>query len=285
MGVLYILVSGAAFGLLPWFARIAYSHGAEPFGLLAARFTAASVILAVVRTARTGRSPWPHGSRFVRLMLLGAVGYAPQATFYFNGVRRIDISLATVIFYTYPVFVVLASWAFLKHRPSRAMAICLTIAVSGAVLTAGQVGAGSLAGVLFMLAAAVWYTGYIVLTNRVIEGTDSLTAITVVMFGAAAAHLLVLAVTGSSLPADGTGWLAAVAAAVFSTIIAMGFFFAGVRLIGPGEAAVLSTIEPVVSIIVGVTALHESLGAVSVTGAFMVLASVAWLARLSASAS
>lgn len=285
MGVLYILVSGAAFGLLPWFARVAYGHGAEPFGLLAARFTVASVILAVVRTARAGRTPWPRGSRFVRLMLLGAVGYAPQATFYFNGVRRIDISLATVIFYTYPVFVVLASWAFLKHRPSRAMSVCLTIAVSGAVLTAGQVGAGSLTGVLFMLAAAVWYTGYIVLTNRVIEGTDSLTAITVVMFGAAAAHLVVLAVTGSSLPADTTGWVAAVAAAVFSTIIAMGFFFAGVRLIGPGEAAVLSTVEPVVSIIVGVTALHESLGAVSVTGAVMVLASVAWLARLSASAS
>ena len=285
MGVLYILVSGAAFGLLPWFARIAYGHGAEPFGLLAARFTTASLILVVVRTLRMRRTPWPRRAVFTRLILLGAVGYAPQATFYFNGVRRIDISLATVIFYTYPVFVVLASWAFLKHRPSRVMTACLAVAVSGAVLTAGQVGAGSMTGVLFMLGAAAWYTGYIVLTNRIIEGTDSLTAITVVMFGAAAAHLVVLAVTGSSLPADGTGWVAAVAAAVFSTIIAMGFFFAGVRLIGPGEAAVLSTVEPVVSIIVGVIALHESLGGVSVVGAVMVLSSVALLARLSASAS
>jgi drug/metabolite transporter (DMT)-like permease len=137
--------------------------------------------------------------------------------------------------------------------------------------------------VLFMLAAAGWYTGYIVLTNRIIEGTDSLTAITVVMFGAATAHLVVLAATHSALPSDTTGWTAAVAAALFSTIIAMGFFFAGVRLIGPGEAAVLSTVEPVVSIVVGVTALHEALNTVSVVGAVMVLASVAWLARLSAS--
>lgn len=285
MGALYILVSGAAFGLLPWFARIAYGHGAEPFGLLAARFTSATAVLVVIRLLRMRSTPWPGRNRFVKLLLLGAVGYAPQATFYFNGVRRIDISLATVIFYTYPVFVVLASWAFLKHRPSRSMTICLTAAVAGAVLTAGQVGAGSVSGVLFMLAAAAWYTGYIVLTNRIIDGTDSLTAITVVMMGAASAHLVILAVTGSALPADGTGWAAAFAAAVFSTIIAMGFFFAGVRLIGPGEAAVLSTIEPVVSIVVGVTALHEHLGAVSVAGAVLVLASVAWLARLSASAS
>ena len=61
----------------------------------------------------------------------------------------------------------------------------------------------------------------------------------------------------------------------------MGFFFAGVKLVGPGEAAVLSTIEPVVSIVVGVTALGESLGPVRLTGAAMVLASVAVLARSS----
>jgi len=60
----------------------------------------------------------------------------------------------------------------------------------------------------------------------------------------------------------------------------MGFFFAGIKIVGPGAAAVLSTIEPVVSIVVGVTALGESLDAVRVAGALMVLVSVTVLARL-----
>jgi len=283
MGVLYILVSGACFGLLPWFARTAYAHGADPFGMLAARFTIAGVILLVVRGVRMRRSAWPGRTLFLQLFLLGAVGYAPQATFFFNGVKRIDTSLATVIFYTYPVLVVLASWFVFRHRPSRTTTICLAVAVAGAVLTAGQVGAGSVTGVVFMFAAACWYTGYILASSRVVPNIDSLTSITVVMLGAAAAHLLILAMTNSHLPADGRGWMATLGAAFFSTIIAMGFFFAGVRIVGPGEAAVLSTIEPVVSIVVGVTALHESLGVVRVVGAVMVLVSVAVLARSSGS--
>ena len=279
MGVLYILVSGACFGLLPWFARVAYAHGADPFGMLAARFGMAGVVLLLVRLVRLRGTPWPSRRGFTHLLLLGAVGYAPQATFFFNGVRRIDTSLATVIFYTYPVLVVLASWLVFCHRPSRVTTLCLAVAVVGAGLTAGQVGAGSVTGVVFMFAAACWYTGYIVVSARVVRKVDSLTSITVVMFGAACAHLLILAFTDSHLPADGRGWLAAAGAAFFSTIIAMGFFFAGVKLVGPGEAAVLSTIEPVVSIIVGVTALHESLGPVRIGGAVMVLAGVAVLAR------
>ena len=43
VGVLYILVSGACFGLLPWFARVAYAHGADPFGMLAAKIGRAHV--------------------------------------------------------------------------------------------------------------------------------------------------------------------------------------------------------------------------------------------------
>ena len=281
VGVLYILVSGACFGLLPWFARVAYAHGADPFGMLAARFTIAFSILLVVRSARMRRSPWPDRAVLARLLLLGAVGYAPQATFFFNGVKRIDTSLATVIFYTYPVLVVLASWLVFRHRPARTTSLCLAVAVTGAALTAGQVGAGSVTGVVLMFAAACWYTGYIMASSRIVRNVDSLTSITVVMLGAAVAHVLILAFSDSHLPTDGKGWLAALGAAVFSTVIAMGFFFAGVKIVGPGEAAVLSTIEPVVSIVVGVTALHESLGVVRVLGALMVLVSVAVLARAS----
>ena len=235
MGVLYILVSGACFGLLPWFARVAYAHGADPFGMLAARFTIAFSILLVVRSARMRRRPWPDRAVLARLLLLGAVGYAPQATFFFNGVKRIDTSLATVIFYTYPVLVVLASWLVFRHRPTRTTSLCLAVAVIGAALTAGQVGAGSAAGVILMFAAACWYTGYIIASSRIVRNVDSLTSITVVMLGAAVAHVLILAFSDSHLPTDGKGWLAALGAAVFSTVIAMGFFFAGVKIVGPAN--------------------------------------------------
>ena len=281
MGIIFILISGASFGLLPWFARIAYDHGTEPLGMLAVRFTFASVLLLAAQRIRNTDAPRPDKKLSIQLFLLGAVGYAPQATFFFFGVERIDTSLATVIFYTYPVFVVLASWLVFKHRPSVRMAVCLIAAVIGTALTAGQVASGSWLGVALMFGASTWYTGYILISSKIVSKAGAFVSLTYVMVGAATAHLALLALLQPSLPQDGIGWLAVCAAAIVSTVIAMGFFFAGVSRIGPGEAAVFSTIEPVVSIAVGVLALNEQLTTARFLGALFVLVSVAVLAQLS----
>lgn len=281
MGVVFILISGAAFGLLPWFARIAYNHGAEPLGMLAIRFSLASVFLLVGNMLRKDRPPMPRGRLAVQLFLLGAIGYAPQASFYFFSVQRIDISLATIIFYTYPVFVVLASWIFLRHQPSTRVIACLAVAVAGAALTAGQVKSGSITGVLYMLGASLWYTGYIVFSSRVVHIAGAFTSLTYVMVGAAVSHGLVFFMVHPHVPSDATGWWAITAASVIGTVLSMGFFFAGVSRIGPGEAAVLSTIEPVISIVVGVIALNEEVTGFRLLGAALVLVSVAVLAQFS----
>lgn len=281
MGVFYILISGAAFGLLPWFARIAYDHGAEPFGMLLGRFVIATVIMVLIRITWKRHEPRPPRRREMQLFLMGAIGYAPQASFFFFGVDRIDISLATVIFYSYPVFVVLASWVFLRHTPSTRTIICLSVAVAGTALTAGQVQAGSWTGVALMLGAATWYSGYILISSKVVQHSGAFLSLTYVMVGAAVAHGIIYLITSPSMPSDGTGWFAVACASVLSTILAMGFLFAGVSRIGPGEAAVISTIEPVVSIAIGVTVLDESLTTPRFIGALLVLVSVAVLAQLS----
>lgn len=281
MGILYILISGAAFGLLPWFARIAYDHGAEPFGMLLGRFVIATVIMLIIRFTHKRHEPRPPRRVEGQLFLLGAVGYAPQASFFFFGVDRIDISLATVIFYSYPVFVVLASWMVFRHRPSRSTVVCLAVAVAGTALTAGQVKAGSWIGVLLMLGAATWYSGYILVSSKVVQHAGAFISLTYVMVGAATAHAAIYVLTKPSFPTDSTGWYAIAAASLISTILAMGFFFAGVSRIGPGESAVLSTIEPVVSIAIGVTVLNEELTLPRLIGALLVLVGVSVLAQLS----
>ncbi len=281
MGALYILISGAAFGLLPWFAHVSYDHGAEPLGMLTARFSIAALIMTGRHVLRRPSRPWPERKLFVQLFLLGALGYSVQSAFYLYGMKRIDISLATVIFYMFPVFVVLASWIFFRHSPTRAMLLCLPVTVIGAVLTAGQVKSGSWTGILLMLSAAIWYTGYILVSSRIVHIMGAPTSLMIVMIGAAVANLALWSVQRFDMPNDATGWAAITGAAVVSTILAMGLFFAGVSRIGPGEAAVLSTIEPVVSIGVGVIALDENLTPIRVIGAVLVLFGVAALAQFS----
>ncbi|MSO60136.1 MAG: hypothetical protein EXQ63_07410 [Ilumatobacteraceae bacterium] len=281
MGIIYILISGAAFGLLPWFAHISYDHGAEPLGMLTARFSIAAILMTGRHVLRKPSRPWPKRKLFAQLFLLGALGYSVQSAFYLYGMKRIDISLATVIFYMFPMFVVLASWLFFRHSPTRAMLLCLPVTVIGAVLTGGQVKSGSWIGILLMLSAALWYTGYILISSRLVHIAGAPTSLMIVMIGAAVANLALWSIQRFDLPNDITGWAAITGAVVVSTILAMGLFFAGVSRIGPGEAAVLSTIEPVVSILVGVVALNEVLTPVRVLGATLVLVGVTTLAQLS----
>ncbi len=285
MGIIYILISGAAFGLLPWFAHVSYDHGAEPLGMLTARFSIAAIIMTghhLLRRRQQSRA-WPERNLFLRLFLLGALGYSVQSAFYLYGMKRIDISLATVIFYMFPVFVVLASWLLFRHSPTRAMLLCLPVTVIGAVLTGGQVQSGSWVGILLMLSAALWYTGYILVSSRLVHIAGAPISLMIVMIGAAAANLALWSIQRFDLPDDFTGWAAITGAALVSTILAMGLFFAGVSRVGPGEAAVLSTIEPVVSILVGVVALNEVLTPARVLGATLVLVGVTTLAQLSRS--
>ncbi len=279
MGVVYILISGVAFGLLPWFARIAFDHDVEPLGLLTVRFLIAMVCLLVFHAVIRRNIPWPPRRVFGKLVLLGVIGYAPQSALFFFGVERIDISLATVIFYTYPIMVVLLGWIFLQQRPSRAVSLSLAVAIAGAILTAGQITTGSWTGVVLMFAAAGWYAGYIIAVSKMLRDNDAFMSLTVIMIGAALAHGVLWLFHRADLPHDIQGWSAAVAAAVISTILALGFLNAGVQRIGPSNASVLSTIEPVVSISVGVIALNESLTVIRICGAILIVIGVAMMAR------
>lgn len=279
MGVVYILISGIAFGLLPWFSRIAFNHGVEPIGLLTIRFLGAMTCLVLFHLLIRRNVPWPSRKMMGKLIILGAIGYAPQSMLFSSGVERIDISLATIIFYTYPVMVVLMSWLVLKQIPSRAVVVSLMTAVVGAAMTAGQIKAGSWTGVTLMFIAATWYAVSIIVVDRVLKDVDAFMSVTGIMVGAALANVVAWIFTRADLPSDVQGWSAAFAAAIISTIIALGFLIIGIQRVGPGQASVLSTIEPVVSIAVGVMALNESLTAVRVLGAILVVIGVAMMAQ------
>jgi drug/metabolite transporter (DMT)-like permease len=77
----------------------------------------------------------------------------------------------------------------------------------------------------------------------------------------------------------GWGWLAALAAV--STVGAISLFFAGLRRVGPTAASILSTVEPLVTVVLAFLVFGETLGIVQTFGGALVLAAVVTLARRS----
>jgi drug/metabolite transporter (DMT)-like permease len=70
--------------------------------------------------------------------------------------------------------------------------------------------------------------------------------------------------------AAGFGWLAGIA--VVSTVGAVSLFFAGLKRVGPTTASILSTAEPVTTVVLAFLAFGESLGPVQLAGGSLVLA-------------
>jgi len=279
VGALLVVASAMAFGLIPWWLIVAKRHGATPMGVLTARFVIASAVLLVMRRVRYPDSTWPRGRVLAGLIGLGSIAFFLQASLYLVSVTIIPSSLATVLFYTAPVLVVIFGFVFFGQRPNRLTIGCLVIAVVGTALTAGQIERGSITGALMAFGAAVVFAWYTLISARLLPRTNTLTALTVVIVATAFSYIVAWAVHPQHLPNDRTGWLAVIAIALVSTVFSMGAFFAGLRRVGPAEASILSTAEPIVTIFVGVLVLGEHLSGLQLVGALLVLTAVTVLAR------
>jgi drug/metabolite transporter (DMT)-like permease len=69
-----------------------------------------------------------------------------------------------------------------------------------------------------------------------------------------------------------TAWWAVVGVAVVGTVIVVTCFLAAVEIVGPSRASILSTLEPVVTVVLAYLLLEERLGPVQLAGGALVLA-------------
>ena len=279
VGAGLVIASAVAFGLIPWWLIVAKRHGATPMGVLTARFVIAAGVLLVARRLRYPGSGWPRGWLLTGLVALGSVAFFLQASLYLVAVTIIPSSLATVLFYTAPILVVIFGFVFFGQHPNRLTIGCLLIAVVGTAMTAGQIESGSIKGALMAFGAAFVFAWYTLISSRLLPRTNTLTALTVVIVAAAVSYIVAWSIRPQHLPDDAIGWIAVVAIAVISTVLSMGAFFAGLRRVGPAETSILSTAEPIVTIFVGLLVLDEHLSAIQLVGASLVLVAVTVLAR------
>lgn len=276
LGIVLALTSAASFGVMPVLTKVVYDDGAEPVGVLAVRFAIAAVVLQVL--ARTRREVRPTGRTLALLAGLGGIGYVGQALCYFFALERISAGLTSLLLYVYPALVVVLGAVVLRDRPRPLAVACVVVATLGTAFTIGPVAGGQSSGVLLGLAAALVYAVYILVSSRVTGVGPFATAAWVLTASAVVMGVLALA-TGPRLPSSATAWLALVGVALIGTVVAVTTFFAALALLGPSDTAVVSTVEPVVSIAVAGLVLGERLGSLQLAGGVVVLLAVGVLAR------
>jgi drug/metabolite transporter (DMT)-like permease len=285
---LMCLGSGAAFGAMAVFGKLAYGEGATLGTLLAVRFgLAAALFWILVVVGGAARQLQALGARDVAAGLaLGACGYAMQAGCYFAALERIDASLLSLLLYTFPAIVAAAAVALGRERIDGRRLSALGLASGGLVLVVAGAGAGALdaLGAALGLGAAVVYSAYILVSDGIAGRIPPQLLSTLVCTGAAAALAVASALLGQLRPGEltvaGWGWLALLA--LVSTVAAISLFFAGLRRVGPTTASILATVEPLVTVLLAFVVFGETLGVGQVVGGALVLAGVLVLQAASA---
>jgi drug/metabolite transporter (DMT)-like permease len=276
LGILLIITSAISFGVMPIFAHFAYAAGITPLTALFFRFAIAAICLCAYLIIR--RIPLPRPQNLRTLILLGGIGFVLQSLSFFTALTVASPGLVVLLLYLYPTIVVGISILVLHQPSSPTKLIALAIALLGTVLTVGSVGETQLLGVILGLISAGVYATYVLIGEQVMQEETPITACTVMISSAAIVYGGIVAIRGISLPTVLSGWFAITALALISTVLAIGTLFAGIKLLGAPTAAMLSTLEPVVTIVLSMMILQQPITKIQLIGGALILTAVVVLA-------
>jgi drug/metabolite transporter (DMT)-like permease len=276
IGIALIAVSAASFGTLAVFGRYAEANGIDTYTLLFLRFGISAILMGALLSLR--HEPLPRGRTLYQLIGMGAIGYVGQSFSYLTAIHYASPGLVALLLYLYPVFVAVLSSLVLHEKITRIKALALDIALIGTALTINPKG-GQLPGILLALSAALIYSVYIIVGTQVMQTVSALQSSTVIFTSAGLVYAALTAFNGPHLPSGASGWWIIAGIVMLATVIPVVTFLAGLQRIGPTNASMLSTLEPVVTILLAAVLFQDALQPITLLGGGMILLAVILLTR------
>lgn len=278
-GILAAALAACGFSLSLISAGFAFTAGSDPFTLVAVRGTAGVVIACIM--VRAMADTYKIAPNVILPLLLTTAGMLCINYGYMGAIQYIPISLATLIFYMFPMLVLCVSSVVEQRMPSLLSCVAFLMAFGGLASALG----GSLAdldwrGISLALVATfggvmLFFFGAITAKRTNISLFTLYSQLIIALVGCS----VMMAQGGPNLPSGTVGAFALVGACVgYLTGISMQFF--AVRLINPSLAALIFNVEPVITITLSAVLLNDILTPGQYLGGLFVITSVILATRV-----
>ena len=197
---------------------------------------------------------------------------------YFYTIIHSEASLAVVLLYTSPVFVVLISAILFKERITVNKIIALILAFAGCVLTAGLLGGVSVKPFIILtgIASGLFYALYSIFGKFALKkySTYTVTVYTFI-FGLIGDLFIAKPVETASVIAGSPRVLIwCLGIGIISTVLPYFFYTKGLEKLESGKAAILVAVEPLVGAVIGMAFLNESRSLTKITGIILIIVSI-----------
>lgn len=273
-GTAFSIASAVLWGFNPLFARTVYADGGSAVTLAFFRMLIGACFMALAHSAVVHTSLRVSGSELKKLLIC-SIGYAVTPVLLFSSYDYLPSGLSTTIHFVYPVLVIAGAVLFCHEKIKAIKLLCSGLCLAGIFCFYTPGGGVSPFGIWIAFASGATYAFYILylsasglLDMPIYKATCWLNLIS-----AAGIGLFALVSGQAALPASPAGFgvmaLYALAAAAASVL-----FQLGTKYVGAQSASLLSTFEPLTSVLVGVAVYHESLTAQSLLGVACILISV-----------
>ncbi len=275
---LMLITAMAIFGTLPVLVR-SIGVSSQELSLYRAALAAAAIGLFMLCTGRT--LPLAGMKKELLLLMCSGTSMAFNWIFLFEAYKYTTVAISTLSYYFAPVLVTVASAFLFREKLGKKQILCFVMSTLGLVLVTvtSDLGSGSnnLLGILFGLGAAVLYATTILL-NKFIRGIGGIERTFLQFLAAVAVMVPYVALTSGVTVAvlDVTGWVCLLVVGLVYTGVTYCMYFTAVEHIPGQEVAILSYIDPLVAVIVGVAVLGEPLSLQQLIGGAMILGFTLW---------
>ncbi len=208
----------------------------------------------------------------------GIVSFVFFSFCYFTAMKLTTVSIAAILLYTSPIFVMTFSWVLFKEKLTKKKLLAVILTFFGCVLTAG-ISAGdykvTLLGILCGLGSGIGYALYSIFGRYGVEkySSETVTAYTFIFATIATGFFINKATVSMAI----VNVPLITALGVFTCFVPYLLYTKALTLTEPGKAAIIATAEPVVATIVGVFYFGEALSITQAAGIIMVLGAIVML--------
>ena len=275
---LMLVSSMAIFGTLAPFVRNIGVSSAE-LSLFRAVLAASLIGIFLLVTGR--KLPVKNLRKELLLLMCSGGCMAVNWILLFEAYKYTTVAIATLSYYFAPVLVTVASALLFREKLTKKNIFCFVMSTLGILLVTGitDLGSGSnnSLGILFGLGAAVLYACCILL-NKFIKVVGGIERTFLQFLAAIAVMVPYVAFTGgvSLGNMNGLGWVCLLVVGLVHTGITYCMYFTAVEHIPGQEVAILSYMDPLVAVVIGVAVLGEPLSAQQLIGGAMILGFTLW---------
>ena len=271
-GYTFVIISAIIFGCMPLGAKYIYAEGVNSLSLVFLRNCLALPVLALLAGKQEG-SLHIKKADLLKISSLAVMGGCATPILLYSSYHYLVSGTATIFHFIYPVLVVLGSILFLREKGSKPVFLCVILCTVGIILFYNPDSGIHPGGSLLAIASGATYAAYIMLLS--IFKNDKISGFKLSFYMSAVGTVILFIfciVSGQlTLPVTFTGWLISIVFSLMLSVGAIVLFQQGTRYIGGQRAAILSTLEPITSVLVGVLVFQEIITARTVLGTVLVI--------------